>query len=243
MIQALRCARERAAVFLADGNGHAAEHTARPIHDDGGASAVGAGEVATDSIVNRVVAKCMTAFGRIDILHNILSRIDVGDVSESTPGLSDAGSPVNLQSVFPACRHTVPPMRARKAGAIVNIPSIAAARYPGDPQIPFPARRAGIVQPTRAIAVRNPAEGIPADIILPGFMDKPHVHAFPRDHPGGGDTESLIRKRGSRTPSAAWAPPGGDVARAAAFPVSDQAAGIIGTELIVDGGASATAVS
>ena len=170
--RALKCARESAAVFVVDRKKDAAEQTARLIRDEGGASALGVGDVSIDDDVDRVVSECMAAFGRIDILHNDVARNDVGD----------------------------------------------------------------------AIAVRHAAEGIRADTILPGFIDTPHVHAFLRDHLGGGDTEASIRKRGSRTPvgrmGTAW-----DVANAAAFLVSDEADCITGTKLVVDAGVTATAVS
>ena len=239
---AIKYAREGAAVFVVDRNEDAAEETARLIRDKGGTSAVGVGDVSIDDDVERVVAECMAAFGQIDILHNNVARIDVGDVTELAPDLWDASISVNLKSVFLACRHVIPHMRARKAGAIVNISSIAATRYLGVPYMPYYASKAGIVQLTRAIAVRHAADGIRANSILPGFIDTPHVHAFLRDHLGGGDTEALIRKRGGQTPvgrmGTAW-----DVANAAAFLASDEAAYITGTELVVDGGVTATAIS
>lgn len=239
---ALKYAREGAAVFVVDRNDDAAEQTARLIRDEGGTSAVGVGDVSIDDHVKRLVTECMAVFGQIDILHNNVARIDVGDVTELAPHLWDASVSVNLKSVFLACRHVIPHMLARKAGTIVNISSIAATRYLGVPYMPYYASKAGIVQFTRAIAVRHAADGIRANTILPGFIDTPHVHVFLRDHLGGGDTQALIRKRGSQTPvgrmGTAW-----DVANAAAFLASDEAAYITGTELVVDGGVMATAIS
>ena len=197
---ALRYAREGAKVFVVDRSGDAAEQTARPIRNEGGTSAVGVGDVSIDGDVERLVATCMAALGRTDILHTNVARIDVGDVIELAPDLRDASSSANLKSVFLACRSVIPHMRARKAGANVNISSIAATRYPGVPYMAYHASKVGIVQFTRAVAVRHAADGIRANTILPGFTDTLHIHAFLRDHLGGGDTEALIRKRGSQTP-------------------------------------------
>ena len=239
---ALKYAREGAAVFVVDRNEDAAKQTARLIRDKGGTSAEGVGDVSIDDDIEQLVAECMAVFGRIDILHNNVARIDVEDVTELVSDPSDAGFSVNLKRMFFACRHVIGHMRARKTGAIVNISSIAATRYLGVPYMPYYECKAGIVPFTRAIAVRHAADGIRANTILPGFMDTPHVHAFLRDHPGGGDTEALIRRRGSQIPVGRMGP-AWDVANAAAFLASDEAAYITGTDLVVDGGATATAIS
>ena len=205
---ALNYAREGAAVFVVDRNEDATGQTAGLIRDEGGTSAEGVGDVSIDDDIEQWVAQCMAAFGRIDILRNNVARIDVEDVTGLVSDPSDAGFSVNLERVFLACRHVIGHMRARKTGAIVNISSIAAARYLGVPYMPYDARKAGIVPFTRAIAVRHAADGIRANTILPGFMDTPHVHAFLRDHPGGGDTEARSAGAAVRPLLAAWAPPG-----------------------------------
>lgn len=238
---AIKYAQEGAKIFIVDRNLDAAEQTSNLIKEGGGISAIGVGDVSVDEDVKRLTAECIAAYGRVDILHNNVARVDVGDVTEMHPDVWDASFAVNLRSVYLACRYAIPHMREQKAGAIINISSIAAIRYLGVPYMSYYASKAGIVQLTRALAVRHASEGIRANTILPGFIDTPHVHAFLRDHLGGGDTKELIRRRGSQTPmgrmGTAW-----DIANAAAFLASDEAAYITGTEIVVDGGVTATAV-
>jgi NAD(P)-dependent dehydrogenase (short-subunit alcohol dehydrogenase family) len=89
---------------------------------------------------------------------------------------------------------------------------------------------------TENVAITNAAYGIRANVILPGLMDTPmaverHVGV------GGATRDAVVAERTARTPltrgGTAW-----DVANAALFLASDDAAFITGASLVVDGGQS-----
>ena len=239
---ALECARRGAASSGVDRSDDTPEQSTRLNRYEGGTSRMGASDVSIDDDIERLVAECMAAFGQIDVLHSNVVRIDFGDVTELIPAPRNASSSVNPKSVLPTRRHVIPRMRAPKTAAIVNISSIAATRYPGVPYMLRHAGKAGTVQLTLTLAVRHVVDGIRANTLPPGLVDTPHVHAFPRDPPGGGDTETKICRRISLTPVGRMGTDRG-VASAAAFPASDEATFITGTELVVDGDATATAIS
>ena len=100
------------------------------------------------------------------------------------------------------------------------------------------------MQPARAASWRSPGrlpsntrqKGIRANSILPGHINTPMVHVDNPGHPGG--VEGFIKERDKWVPMGrmgeAW-----DVANAALFLASDEAAYITGAELIVDGGLTA----
>jgi NAD(P)-dependent dehydrogenase (short-subunit alcohol dehydrogenase family) len=73
-------------------------------------------------------------------------------------------------------------------------------------------------------------------------MDTPLVKARLVDERGSGDAESLIAARHRQVPIGRMGD-GWDVAHAVLFLASDQAKYITATELVVDGGLSATCVA
>jgi NAD(P)-dependent dehydrogenase (short-subunit alcohol dehydrogenase family) len=233
-------AREGAKVFAIDVNRAAAEETAAIIAGEGGICTCGIGDAASEQDMVRLVAEAMAAFGRIDVLHNNVATVKVGNPVDLSLADWDRSWQVNVTTMLLACKAVLPIMERQGAGAIVNISSVAAQRYLGVPYTAYYATKAAIVQFTRAVAIQYAAKGIRANTILPGFIDTPHVHAFLRDHVGG-DTGSLVETRARQTPMRRMGT-GWDVAYAALFLASDEAQYVTGTELVVDGGVSATAV-
>jgi NAD(P)-dependent dehydrogenase (short-subunit alcohol dehydrogenase family) len=90
---------------------------------------------------------------------------------------------------------------------------------------------------TRALALDYGREGIRVNCICPGITDTPMLRYHARH---ADDPEAHLRQRLARVPSGAMLYPA-DMGRAAAFLCSDEAAGITGTSLVVDGGYIAAA--
>jgi len=233
-------ARAGATVFIVDRNAQAAEETASVIRSEGGICAVGIGDVTSDEDVARLVDECGRHFDGVDILQNNVAVTLVGKAAELSVEDWDRSCEINLKSAFLTARSTIPVMKARGGGAIVNISSIAATRYLGVPYTAYYATKAALVQLTRATAIQYAADGIRANTILPGFIDTPHIRAFLDKALGAGDPENLVAKRGSQTPMG-FMGSGWDIANAALFLCSDAARYITATELVVDGGVSAVA--
>ena len=138
----------------------------------------------------------------------------------------------NLKGMFMMCKHTLPIMIEQKSGCIINISSTAsmAAR----PTITYKTSKAGVNALTQHIAIENAPFGIRANAVLPGLMDTPM--AINRRAEERGVSPDLIRQeRNALVPlkrmGSAW-----DVANAAVFLASDEAAYITGVLLPVDGG-------
>ena len=77
-------AREGAKVLAADLNLDAAIETKRIIESEGGICVTVAGNVARADNVAAIVDACITAFGRIDVLHNNVGIVEVGGPVETT---------------------------------------------------------------------------------------------------------------------------------------------------------------
>src|SRR5882762_1287556 len=71
-------AREGARVLAADINLDAALETKRIIEGEGGICEAASGDVSLAADVATIVDACITAFGRIDVLHNKVGIVEVG---------------------------------------------------------------------------------------------------------------------------------------------------------------------
>jgi len=121
-------AREGAKVLAADLNLDAAVETKRIIESEGGICEVVAGNVSRADDVATIVDACITAFGRIDVLHNNVGIVEVGGPVETSEESWDRVNDVNLKSMFLTCKQVLPHMERQGNGAIVNIASVSGIR-------------------------------------------------------------------------------------------------------------------
>ena len=228
-------AREGAKIFAIDINEDAARETQEIIRSEGGACAIRAVDVSDSEQVQAMVDECMSTYGQIDVLHNNVGILKLGDVVELDEEDWDKVVAVNLRSMYLTCKYVIPHMLARSSGAIVNIASIAGARYMGVPYIAYSTTKGSILPFTRDVALQYADKGIRANTILPGLMDTPMIVGPLQNVYADGDLDDMLRARAEQVPMKrmgdAW-----DVARAALFLASDDAQYITGAELVVDGG-------
>jgi NAD(P)-dependent dehydrogenase (short-subunit alcohol dehydrogenase family) len=230
---AVLLAREGARVLAADRDLDAAEETVKQIADEGGEAIAVRADVTDEAGIVAMMAACREQWGRIDILHNNVGVSIAGGDAPITEIEADAFAritAINLQGMVLTCKHAIPVMREQGGGVITNISSIAATiNYPF---VAYRTSKAGVVTMTEHIAITNAPYGI-----LPGLMDTP-MAIENRVGRGGATREQVIAERNSHVPlrktmGTAW-----DVAHAALFLASDEAAFITGVALNVDGGQS-----
>jgi NAD(P)-dependent dehydrogenase (short-subunit alcohol dehydrogenase family) len=228
-------AREGARVIAVDRDLAAAEETAAITRSEGHEGVALSADVTRASEVAAAIDEAMRRHGRIDILHNNVGTTEMGDPIEATEESWDRVMAVNLKSVFLACKHVLPVMKAQRKGAIVNISSVAAVAVNDYPYFSYYASKSGLNHLTRALAVRYAPFGIRANAIMPGLMDTPLIY---KDIAGlYADREAMIRARNAMCPMGHMGD-AFDVARAALFLASDDARYITGVCLAVDGGLS-----
>jgi NAD(P)-dependent dehydrogenase (short-subunit alcohol dehydrogenase family) len=234
---AVTFAREGAEVFCVDRNGAAAEETVKIIAAEGGKAAAFTADAANASEVEAMVAACLTAYGRIDVLDNNVGIAEMGNVVDVSEASWDHVFDVNLKSAFLAMKHVIPVMARQGGGSIINISSIASIRHLGISYVTYAATKAAMNQMTRTTAVEYAPKHIRVNAVLPGLMKTPMV-----EHSAGlaasyaaGDVEAMWRARDAQVPMGhmgdAW-----DVANATLFLASDESKYVTGIELIVDGG-------
>ncbi|MEJ8570603.1 SDR family oxidoreductase [Microbaculum marinum] len=236
---AVAYSREGAKVACVDIALEAAEATARVIRDEGDQAIACAADVTSLADVEAAVAATMSAFGRIDILHNNVGINAPGGPVEASEESWDKVMDVNAKSVFLACKAVLPIMEEQGGGAIVNISSLAAIRWTGYPYISYYASKAAVNNFTRALAVQYAPKNIRANCILPGVMDTPHIYQQISGYYKS--TDEMVAARNEIPPMKRMGT-GWDIAMAAVFLASDEAQYITGVELCVDGGLHCTVV-
>src|SRR5258707_12465373 len=122
---AVTFARQGAQVFCVDRNAAAAEETVKIITEEGGKAVAFTADVSRASEVEAMVAACLKAYGRIDVLDNNVGIAEMGSVVEVREAEWDRVFAVNLKSAFLAMKHVIPVMQKQGGGSIINISSIA----------------------------------------------------------------------------------------------------------------------
>jgi NAD(P)-dependent dehydrogenase (short-subunit alcohol dehydrogenase family) len=234
---AITFAREGARLVLVDRHPDSLEVTAELARAEGADVATLVVDLAADDGPDRIVGAAVDAFGGIDVLHNNVG-IGTGDgpPHHLDDEVYDRIMDVNLRAMWRMCRAAIPRLRASDNGVIVNVSSLASIAAAGN-LTAYKLSKAGVNALTQNLAITNAKYGVRANAILPGFIDTPMaVDAAARAL----DTERSVVAdlRASMVPlgrqGTAW-----DVANAALFLASDEAAFITGILLLVDGGQAA----
>ena len=113
-------AREGAKVLAADLKLDAAVETKRIIESEGGICMAVAGDVCPADHVTAIVDTCLTAFGRIEVLHNNVGIVELGGPVETSEESWDRVSDVNLKSMFLTWKQVLPQTEQQGKGAIVK---------------------------------------------------------------------------------------------------------------------------
>src|SRR5918998_5501136 len=229
-VLAHRFAAEGAAVVVADVAGGRASAVADEISGAGGTALARTTDVTDASDVKAMVETTREVFGPVNVLVNNAAKATDADFLDLGEETWDEDVTVTLKGPFLCSQAVLAGMVENRSGVILNISSVNALGYYGNEA--YSAAKAGLLSLTRSLAVRYGPSGIRVNAIAPGTLRTPAWEERRRQDPG-------IFERVS-----AWYPLGRvgepeDVANAALFLASDEAAWITGATLVVDGGLTA----
>lgn len=223
---AIMCAREGAAVMVADRSLEFAQQTAAAIREEGGRAEAVAADVSVEDQCEAAVDATVRAFGAIHLLVNNVG-IGIGsNLLKTTTAQFETMLTVNLRSHFLTMRYAVPEIAKAGGGAIVNVSSMAALR--SNRMVAYEATKAALLGLSRSAAASHARDNIRVNTILPGLIDSTMVRKAIGDREAEVAPRIPMHRQG--TP---W-----EIAKAIVFLLSDDASYITGTELIVDGGLS-----
>ena len=226
-------AAEGAAVVLTDWSAEPGEEATQEIVRGGGRAIFRRVDVAQEHDTQSLVEDTVAAFGGLDILVNNAGIMPAGSVLTQTVEEWDRVMAINLKGMFLCTRAAVPAMQARGAGHVGSIINVASPTgLLGYPDIvAYSASKGGVFALTRALAVEL-APAIRVNSLVPGttntgilqrYLDTVH------------DRDAVLRAFAAQHPLGRVGEPE-DVARAALFLASDDAAFVTGSSLFVDGG-------
>ena len=227
---ARRFAQEGAQLVLNDINAAAGERVRSEIAAAGGSVAFLAGNVAVDADVSALIGRAVATYGRIDVIVN-----NAGTTHRNRPMLEvseadfDRIYAVNVKSLFLTARHAVPLMRRQGGGAFITIASTAGVR-PRPGLTWYNGSKGAAIVTSRSMAAELAPDRIRVNVINPVAGETGLLAEFM-----GGDTPELRAKFVATIPLGRLSRPS-DVASAAVFLASDEAAFITGACLEVDGG-------
>lgn len=174
-------------------------------------------------------------FGRVDILFNVAGgsgrKWGDGPVHECSEEAWDRVMDMNLKSIFLCCKYAISGMLGRRSGSIINLSSVLGL-VGGDDDFAthaYAAAKGAIISLTRGIASYYAPMGIRANVICPGLI------ATGMSRRAQSDDRIRARLPELQPLTGDFGRPE-DVAQAALYLASDQAAFVTGSVLTVDGG-------
>lgn len=226
-----------AKVVCVDIDGDAARRLADRIVADGGDAIGVAVDLGDVEATRTVVSVAVERYGGLDMLVNVAAALGPDVLGRDIEVVSmdqevwDRTFAVNLTGPMVLCKHAIPAMLEKGAGAIVNVS--AAAGLLGHVIRPaYAMSKAALNMLTMSIATTYGHRGIRCNSVCPGAVMTPAGDRITSEMPAIHDV--MVRQ----TPSPRFGT-SGDIASAIAYLLSGDAAFVNGQLLAVDGGLTA----
>jgi NAD(P)-dependent dehydrogenase (short-subunit alcohol dehydrogenase family) len=209
------------------------QDVAAQIRAGGGDAVALAGDVRSEDYAKALVALAVQRHGRLDIAFN-----NAGTLGEIAPGIevSEAGFSdalaVNLTGAFLGAKHQIAQMLKHGRGSVIFTSTFVGhtAAFPG--VAAYAASKSGLIGLTQSLAAEYGPRGIRVNALLPGAVDTPMFQMMNNTDEAQTSTAALHALKRVAKPQ--------ELARAALYLASDDAAFVTGTAMLVDGGVSIT---
>lgn len=225
---------EGARVLAVDIREEAAVETSRLIAARGQEAASYRADVRLTTDVQGMIAAAMERFGRIGILCNNAGIGSTQSVAGTPEDVWENVFAVNVRGCYLGCKYAIPHMLAAGGGIIINTASVAGMVGLKN-RAAYSASKGAVISLTRSVAIDYVQDGIRCNCICPGTVDSPWVQRLLDQAPSSDAERAALQ---ARQPMGRLGLPE-EVAKAALYLASDDAAFVTGASLVIDGGLTA----
>lgn len=228
---AMRLAEQGARVIVNDINAAAGERVVAKIIQAGGIASLFPADVTQSADMKALVGAAVQRHGKLDVMVN-----NAGWTHRNRPALEvtedefDKCFAVNMKSIYLATIHAVPHFRANKGGSFINIASTAGVR-PRPGLTWYNGSKGAVITTSKSLAAELGPDNIRVNCINPVFNPDTGLSA---EFAGGPLDEERKAKFRASIPLGRFST-ALDVANAALYLASDEAAFISGVCIEVDG--------
>ena len=222
---------EGAHVWVTDLDGAAADVVAAGIAAKGGRATAAAMDVSKGQDVSAVMRRIMADHGRLDVVVNNAGLNVRGDFRHMTDADWVKIREVNLDGVVRVARDAFELMRASPGASLINVASIMGSK--GLRQlVGYSATKGAVVALTKGLAFEYAPFKIRVNTLSPGYIETALTERILRNpiFEKWLIDRTLLKRLGTVD----------DIAKAALFLASDDSAYMTGSELVVDGGMTAS---
>jgi 3-hydroxybutyrate dehydrogenase len=233
---ALELARAGVAVAVASRTGAERDAVRAEVEAIGVTAAAVPCDVSRVEDVREMFRLARAALGRIDILVNGAGVAPSAPLVKTPDELWHATLQTNLSGAFYCLREALPEMAQRGWGRAINVASIAGKT--GHPYIAaYSASKHGLLGLTKVAALEMAEHGVTVNAVCPGYVDSPMTDAgIARMAEKTGRPGAEIRKRIEDMSPQKRLVTSEEVSALVLFLCGDDARGITGQALSVDGG-------
>ena len=223
-------ASEGAKVVLGDVLESEGQQVEAEIAEAGGEAVFVHLDVTSEADWQQAVDTAVERFGGLHILVNNAGIWNGGNVETQTIDGWDRIMDINAKGVFLGTRAAIPAMRESGSGSIVNISSVAGI-IGSVGATAYNASKGAVRILTKSTAVQYAAEGIRCNSVHPGPIETQMIReVYPDDEIRNSRVSAIPMGRMGEMD---------DVAKGVLFLASDEASYMTGSELVIDGGATA----
>lgn len=217
-------------VWVVDRDAAGGAATVEAIRAGGGRAEFAALDVAQPAAALRLAGELPP----LELLVNNAGLGHVGNLLATAADDLDRLYAVNVRGVFNLCKAFVPAMLAARRGSVINLGSIGGVVAVRD-RLAYTMTKHAVVGLTRSLALDHSQTGVRFNAICPGRVETPFVQSRIAEYP---DPAQAYREMSATQLTGRMARPE-EIAAAAVYLASDEAAMVTGSCLMVDGGWSA----
>lgn len=224
-------ASRNAFVYVADIDRENGTRVVAEIDDSGGEAKFLELNVTSESECIKGARTVHDEHGKLDILVNNAGIGHVGTIENTTGDDLDRLYAVNVRGMFDLTKAFIPGMLERRYGVIVNMSSVGGVAAVKE-RLAYCVTKFAVVGFTKCLALDHASDGIRANCICPGRVETPFVKARISEYP---DPEKAYREMAASQAVGRMGTPE-EIAAAALYLASDEAAFVTGTALLIEGG-------